>query len=153
MRGTLVRVPLTGSGPWRVRTRVTGGPDGPLEDRLEVAAAASKFLGGPVAFRATPASASPLRPAAESLYRRTERVHIEWPIVSPFDRREARLLGRNGQPLAVPVTLSERETNGQRTVAADLNLAPLSAGDYVIELTVGSGDRTERKLFALRVVQ
>ena len=52
-------------------------------------------------------------------------------------------IGRNGQPLAVPVAFSERETNGQRAIAADLNLAPLSAGDYVIELTVGSGDVTE----------
>jgi len=153
MRGTLVRVPLTSPGPWRVRTRVAGGPDGPLEDRLEVTSAASKFVGAAVAFRATPAPGSPLRPAAESLYRRTERVHIEWPILTPPDRREARLIGRNGQPLAVPVALSERETNGQRTIAADVNLAPLSAGDYVIELTVGSGDATERKLLALRVVQ
>jgi len=153
MRSTLVRVPLAGPGPWRVRTRVAGGPDGPLEDRLEVPSAASKFVGIAVAFRATPAPASPLRPAAEFLYRRTERVHIEWPILTSPDRREARLIGRNGQPLAVPVTVSERETNGQRTLAADVNLAPLSAGDYVIELTVGSGDATERKLFALRVVQ
>ena len=80
-------------------------------------------------------------------------MHLEWPVIATPERRQARLLGRNGQPLAVPVTLGDRETDGRRTIAADVNLAPLSAGDYVIELTVGSGATTERKLFAIRVVQ
>ena len=38
-----------------------------------------------------------------------------------LDRREARLLGRNGQPLAVPVSVTEREVLGRPGVAADLN--------------------------------
>ena len=38
-------------------------------------------------------------------------------------------------------------------VLADINLAPLRAGDFVIELTVGSGAATEKKLLAIRVVQ
>ena len=84
--------------------------------------------------------------------RRTERVHIEWPMVSSLDRREARLLDRIGAPLPVPVNLTERASNGRQVVAADLNLAPLSAGDYVIELTVGSGPATETRLLAIRVV-
>ena len=68
-----------------------------------------------------------------------------------LDRREARLLGRNGEPLPVPVTLTEREVNGRPVVAADVNLAPLTDGEYAIELTVGAGATVEKRVVAIRV--
>jgi hypothetical protein len=34
-----------------------------------------------------------------------------------------------------------------------MNLAPLSDGDYVVELVAGSGAETERKLLAIRVIR
>ena len=74
------------------------------------------------------------------------------PIAGDLDQRSARLLSKTGQPLAIPVAVTERETDGRRVVAADLNLAPLSAGDYVIELTVGRGATSEVRLVAFRVM-
>ncbi len=152
-RGTLVRIPLPGggAGPWRVTTTIGTGPDR-LEDRAEIRGADGKHLGDALVFRGTPAATSPLRAVADFQFRRTERVHVEWAVRAPVDRREARLLGRNGQPLAVPVTLTEPDVAGRAHIAADLNLAPLSAGDYVIELVVGSGAETERKYVAIRIL-
>ena len=69
------------------------------------------------------------------------------------DTREARLLDRAGQKLEVPVTLTTREAGGRTVIAADVNLAPLSAGDYVIELIVSAGSSSERALVAFRVIQ
>ena len=109
------------------------------------------WAGDPLSRR--PAATSPLRPVADLQYRRIERVHVEWAIAGELDQRSARLLGRNGQPLAIPVTVTERETDGRKVVAADLNLAPLSFGDYVIELTAGRGTETTVRLVAFRVVQ
>ncbi len=151
-RGTLVRIPLPpgGAGPWRVAATIGTGPDR-LEDRADIRAGEGRLVGEALVFRGTPAATSPLRAVADFQFRRTERVHLEWAVRAPLDRREARLLGRNGQPLAVPVTLTEREAGGRQLVAADLNLAPLSAGDYVIELVVGSGADTERKYVAIRI--
>ena len=80
-------------------------------------------------------------------------MHVEWAIAGELDQRSARLLGRNGLPLAIPVAVTERETDGLKVVAADLNLAPLSFGDYVIELTAGRGIETTIRLVAFRVVQ
>jgi VWFA-related protein len=153
-RGILVRVPIESSSPagsWKIEARATAGADA-IEDRLELRSAPRGLVGEPLVFRATPAATSPLRPVADFQFRRTERVHVEWPAPGTIDRREARLLGRNGRPLPVPVAVTEREVDGRRSIAADLNLAPLSAGDYVIELTVGSGGQTETKLLAIRVV-
>jgi VWFA-related protein len=154
LRGALLRIPVDAdvSEPWRVLLRIDG-PDGPLEDRVDVKPSQSKLLGEPVAYRATPAPASPLRPVADFQYRRTERVHIEWPALGPVERREVRVLDRRGQPLALGATLTAQETDGRAMLAVDLNLAPLTDGDYIIEVTAGQGTDVERKYVAIRVVR
>jgi VWFA-related protein len=153
-RGALLRIPFAApaTGPLRVAARVRSGADG-LEERGEIHPTAGKIVGGPLLFRGTSAASSPLRPVADFQYRRTERAHVEWPTLAALDRREARLLGRNGQPLAIPVTVTERQTNGRHVLAADVNLAPLTEGDYVIELTVGSAGETEQRRVAIRVIR
>ena len=124
-----------------------------LEDTVELKRAAAPMVGEAILYRGRPAATSPLRPVADLQYRRIERVHVEWAIAGELDQRSARLLGRNGQPLAIPVTVTERETDGRKVVAVDLNLAPLSFGEYVIELTAGRGAETVVKLVAFRVIQ
>src|SRR6185436_13904834 len=109
------------------------------------------LLGEPIVYRAAPGPRAPLRPVADFQFRRTERVHIEFPMLTPFEDRQARLLGRTGQPLAVSVTLTMPPAGS--VLAADLTLAALGAGDYVIEVTAGTGERAERRLVAIRVVQ
>jgi hypothetical protein len=157
-RGARVRVPLAGSkGPWRavVQAKSTGGT--PVVDRLTVEPATGALLGEPTISRSRTAT-SPLQPAGTSQFTRNERIRIEWPINAPLDQRQARLLGKNGQPLALPVNVTERQADPstssgqvQTTLVADLLLLPLGLADYVIEVEVGSGGKTERKLVAIRV--
>ncbi len=109
-------------------------------------------LGAGLVYRATPSSRSPLVPVASQQFRRTERVHIEWPIAGPLDSREARLLGRNGEPVAITITLTEIARDGRPVLAVDGLLAPLAPGDYVIEVTAGVAGKTETRLVAIRVV-
>ena len=154
-RGAMVRIPIAtvGAAPWRVS--VTAKADGEsLDDRSDVRPASGTLLGEPFVFRATPAARSPLRPVADFQFRRTERLHVEWPLLTAVDRREARLLDRKGQPLAVSATVTEREESpGHTWLAADVNLAPLSEGDYCIEVTAGSGAESVRRIVAFRVVR
>jgi hypothetical protein len=151
-RATLMHVPVKGAGPWTatVRLRATGELE--QVDRIAIPVAAG-LLGNPLAYRATPAPASPLRPVAAFQFRRTERIHVDWPVLTPLDRRDARLLGKDGKPLAMPVTVSERDVEGRPVLGLDLSLAPLTAGDYVIEVTAGAGDATDKKLLAIRIVR
>ena len=92
-------------------------------------------------------------PAAEPAVSPYRACALQWAVTGTIERREGRLLGRNGLPLPVPVRFTDREVNGRPGLAADVNLAPLSAGEYVIEITVGRGDVTEKKLIAIRVLQ
>jgi hypothetical protein len=135
----------------RVVTKISTGGES-LHDTAEISRGLAGLTGDAVMYRGRPAATSPLRPVADLQYRRTERVHVEWAFTGELDQRSARLLSRTGQPLAIPVTVTERETDGRKVVAADLNLAPLSAGEYVIELTVGKGTATTVRLVAFRVV-
>jgi VWFA-related protein len=154
-RGALVAVPLPAgsSGPWRVNVRVSAGADR-LEDRASVdPPSPTVLLSAPVLYRAAPGPRAPIQPVADFLFRRTERVHVEWPILKALDQRQARLLGKNGQPLAVAVNVTERQVDGAAMLAADVNLAPLGPGDYVIEVTAGSGTQLETRLVGIRVEQ
>jgi hypothetical protein len=159
-------LPLAGDakGPWRVNVQVASGGDR-LEDRVSIdRGATGKLLNKPIVYRAAPGPRSPLRPVADFQFRRTERVHVEWPEIKPLDERQARLLNRSGQPIAVALTVTERPREGQgasgaagapapTALAVDLNLAPLGPGDYVIDVTAGAGPEVERRLIAIRVVQ
>jgi VWFA-related protein len=152
-RGIMLTVPLgAAAASARVVTRVSAGGES-LDDTAEISRGTTGLTGDAVMYRGRPAATSPLRPVADLQYRRTERVHAEWAFMGELDQRSARLLSRTGQPLAIPVAVTERETDGRKVVAADLNLAPLSAGEYVIELTVGRGTETVVRLVAFRVVQ
>jgi hypothetical protein len=66
------------------------------------------------------------------------------------DRASARLLDRRGAESSVPVTLSERgdDSGAFRWIVADVTLAPLAQGDYLIEIAQGD----TRSLTPFRVV-
>ena len=87
-------------------------------------------------------------PTANLQFRRNEQIRVEIPTTSS-DPLTARLLDRTGKPLAVPVTAAVRDdADGSRWVTAQLTLAPLAMGDYVIE--IASGDK--RMISAFRIV-
>jgi hypothetical protein len=63
------------------------------------------------------------------------------------------VLDRAGKPLEVPVTITERESDGLRWLVADVNLAPLSNGDYGVELTAEQEGEPATLVTAIRVVR
>lgn len=108
-------------------------------------------LGAPVVSRATPSPRSPIVPVTAPTLRRSERLHIEWPITQAVQSRTARIVGRDGNPVGVVVALTERE-GAPTMLVADAVLGPLGFGDYVLELTVTTDGTPRRTLLAFRVV-
>jgi VWFA-related protein len=152
MRGTLVRTPAGDSkGPWQAVVRMRGEDNLADSDTVSIEASTGALLGKPIAYRAASAAASAYRPLAAFQFRRTERVRIEWPALQAVESHQARLLDRTGKPIAIPLTTAMRDNGGTQTVATDLNLAPLSNGDYLIEVTAKSGEKSQTEVVAIRV--
>ena len=91
---------------------------------------------------------------ADARFRRTERLRLEVPRVADGGTVSARLLGRDGQPLALAVTSSERADPAQKLtfVVVDMTLAPLAQGEYVVELTLEKDGKKEGVAYGFRVV-
>ena len=55
-----------------------------------------------------------------------------------------RILTREGQPLPLQVAMSERadDTSGARYMVAEVALAPLAQGEYVLEVQAGKESAT-----------
>jgi VWFA-related protein len=87
-------------------------------------------------------------PTADLRFRRSEQVRVEIPA-SDATAVTARLLDRTGKALNVPVTTAVRDDpDGSRWQTAQVALAPLAPGDYVIEMSWGGN----RAISAFRVI-
>jgi hypothetical protein len=143
------------AGPFSASVRLRSDVDGAAEDSLSVARRTSGF-GDPLIYRGQ--SPATMRPAGSVQFRRTERMQVRWPLVSEVVSTTVRLLGRDGIPLDLPVSLttggavSGAGVAGATFAIADLNLAPLTAGEYLLEVSaVGTTDATA--LLAFRVTR
>jgi hypothetical protein len=97
-------------------------------------------IGEPIAYRVS--RTQPLERVSTLEFVRSDRLRVEWPVLAPLDRREARMLDSAGKPL--PFDLPVSEAPERKTVVVELPLAPFGRGTYAIELTAGSGGRTEQ---------
>ena len=108
----------------------------------------------------TPPASAPLRPAVfldrdgtinEDVGYLSELSHL---TLYPWAIDAVRLLNRAGQVMQVPVAITDRPAAGPQpaTVVAEIALAPLAAGEYVLELTATSGERSESRTYAIRMV-
>ena len=156
-RSVVVTVPIanpTGTA-WHVSLRMPGASrnDEPIEEEMDVAATPGGGADDLRVFRALASPRAVPQRAADPIFRRTERVHLEWPVDAAGDSRGGRLLNRQGEPLPVPVALSERAEGDRTVLTADLQLAPLAPSDYVIELSVTRGEKTTQQWLAIRVIR
>jgi VWFA-related protein len=114
--------------------------------RIAIPAAPDSF--GAIFIRRGPSTGNKDVPTADLRFRRSDQVRVEMPTASS-DPVTARLLDRSGKPLAVPVTAAVRDDgDGSRWRTAQLALAPLAVGDYVIEIASGE----QRMLSSFRIV-
>lgn len=134
-RAAVIRIPLKGAkGPFSAAVRLLNATDGEATDRAAISRATGTF-GDPMLFRLPLPNV--IRPAGSPQFRRTERIQVRWPLLKAAEQPAARVLGRDGKAIDLAVTVAQREEEGIPMLVADLNLAPLTAGDYVIEVRAG----------------
>jgi VWFA-related protein len=132
----------------RVRARGRGLDLGPTNASLAVTLRAAPLASDAILIRRGATTGNRDLRTADVRFRRTEQIGLDMPSAGG-EPATARLLGRNGQPLPLPVTTAVRDDpDGSRWQTARVSLAPLTIGDYILEMTLGS----ERKLVGFRVV-
>jgi VWFA-related protein len=141
----------------RVRVRGAAGSLADLTEQVRVtvpppAPAAQSPPGDPVVYRSGPFTGPAFQPTADARFRRSERIRVEAALAGPGSNVSARLLDRKGQAVAVPVSAVTREDTHLRVASAELALAPLAPAEYLLELSVSRGQRTDRVLVAFRIV-
>jgi VWFA-related protein len=155
LRSTVVLVPVPPGdrGSWTIAVRATGGSDEQADATITAGSAPGPLFGHPMLYRANASPRAPLRAVADLQFRRTERIRVEYRALEPGIEPAVRLLDRQGQALPIRPTLSTREEGSATIVSVDLALAPLSEGEYVIELTGQRGADSQRALAAFRLVR
>src|SRR5207248_9957505 len=132
--------------------RAAAGTAVPGGDVVRFALPAAPGSVGALLARRGPSTMNRDVPTADLRFSRTEQIRIDVPT-SGSAALTGRLLDRTGKVLPLPVATALRDDpDGSRWMTARVTLAPLAAGDYVVELTNGGGD-TNRMLVAFRVVQ
>lgn len=156
-RTFVTSVPLDSAagGEISIRGRLTpaGGAAIPASDMLRLETGAGGLQ--PLLYRRGLTTGNRLLPAADLRFSRTERVRLEVPVEGAIKPGAGRMLDKVGQPVSVPVTVSERtdDATGQRWIVADVVLAALANGDYAIEIELVGGDKSQRVISAIRVVR
>jgi hypothetical protein len=144
-------------GRYVIRMAITAqGGAVPLQTVADVMVpnAAAMIGSSGLVFRRGPTTGLQYVQTADARFQRTERLRFEVPRLSPEGTSSARLLSRNGQLLPITATLTEREDDRLRAriIVADLTLAPLAQGEYVLEVQIDHDGKTERAVYAFRIV-
>jgi VWFA-related protein len=101
-----------------------------------------------LASRRGPSTGLAFVPTADQRFRRTERLRVELPLMVEGVSGVGRVLTREGQPLPLVVTYSATATAG----VAEVILAPLSTGEYVLELTLTKDAASATVVYGFRLV-
>ncbi|BCS34829.2 hypothetical protein TBR22_A40550 [Luteitalea sp. TBR-22] len=148
--------PLAG-GDVLVRLRLTpAGSSLPLTDSARLTLpAVDAPTASPRLARASAATRQKFVPTADARYRRNEKVRVEVPVAPGATAASGALLDQSGKVMAIiPVTtaLVAPDDSGIGWATADVSLAPLSAGDYVIRVDVEHQDGQQRTFTGFKIV-
>ena len=142
----------------RARVRPAGGDGLPLTDAARItlgappSAGENIALGQPLLYRRGPSTGVVFQPTADPRYRRQERVRVEVPVAGTVASPEGSVLDRTGQRLPLILAMSEREDAGVRWIVGEVALAPLAAGDYILEISAGTSAGTQKVLVGIKIV-
>jgi VWFA-related protein len=139
-------------GSWQVTVQILAG-DRRIDPRIEIPASVNRLIGQARGWRAASLSArATLVPLVDARMSRRERLHVQWPVLMPGARHDARLLDRTGRPLGTPLPVVPA-SDERPALSVDLPLAALPEGDYLLELRAVRETEEEREPLAFRVTR
>lgn len=138
-----------------LRLRITPASGGlPLSEAARfIVDTAPLPIGSPQFWRRGPLTGPQFVLTGDLAFRRNEILRLDLPVAVAFDKAAVELLDRTGRPMNLPVATKLRGPDGDLWWAtADVSLAPLAEGDYVLRVTLTSGSNTAVTVAAFRMV-
>ena len=140
----------TPDGEVSVRTRITPKNGGlPYTDTIRLGKVEAP--GRPILLRRGPSTGVMYVPTANPQFQRTERVRVDLPL-DATEPPVAEVLDRTGKTLQVPVKTSVRTENGLTWASAEVTLAPLAPGDYLIRMKTTTSGTSQEVIAGFRLV-
>jgi VWFA-related protein len=137
-------------GDYRVQMRLnaTSHTDA-LSDSTTVQVAAPGLIGSPALLRRGPSTGTAYLATADVRFRRADRLRLEAPSRLPAAQVHVTAVDQRGQPLNLPIQMSDRQDGTATLIVADISLAPLAPGGYAIVLT---GPAEERVIVPFQLI-
>ncbi len=109
---------------------------------------------GALAMRRGPSTGLAYMPTADPRFRRTERLRLEVPLMADGFTPKGRMLTREGQPMPLIVTYTTRVDEARNLTfgVAEVVLAPLAEGEYVVEVSLEKNGKTEVVSYGFRII-
>ncbi len=142
---TALRLDDASRTPARIQVRVEA------EGAAPVGVEVTPEPGEPLLWRQNGAAGS--HAAADFRFFRTEVLVYRWALRPGEQTRDARVLDRTGNPMALSTSPSDQTIDGARWLAGSLALAPLTSGDYLLELTKQTQSGEAKSLVPFRIVR
>jgi VWFA-related protein len=148
-------VPLA-PGEFTLRVRLKPAAGGlPYQDTIRFSVPEeTDTVGRARVLRRGPSAGNQYVPTADLRFRRTDRIRVDVPVLGSLEQVTGDVLDRNGQPLPLAVEAVRRDDTepSLHWASAELALAPLAPGDYVLRTTVQQGSTRRESLTAFKVV-
>ena len=144
------------AGRYSVRAEVTA-----RNSRLPISATTSVTVPpeaaaigtGALASRRGPSTGLAYIPTADPRFRRTERLRVEVPLAGEGISGSGRLLTRTGDQTPLTVAFSTRiDSDRQQLGVAEVTLAPLAEGEYVLELSLTRDGKSDIVSYGFRMI-
>jgi VWFA-related protein len=123
-------------GEYRVQLRLTANSHSDaLSDATTVQVMAPSLIAAPAVFRRGPSTGIAYLATADLRFRRADRIRLEAPSSLSAAQVTVTAVDQRGQPLNLPVQVTDRRDGARTLIVADVSLAPLAPGGYAIILT------------------
>jgi VWFA-related protein len=126
-------------GEYRVQMRLNAqSHTDALSDSATVQVAAPGLIAMPTLLRRGPSTGTAYLATADVRFRRTDRLRLEAPSRLPSAQVKVTAVDQRGQPLNLPIQVTDRQDGAATLIVADVSLAPLAPGGYAVILAAAA---------------
>jgi VWFA-related protein len=139
--------PSVKAGECHVQMRLTAqSHTDALSDSTAVQVAAPGLIATPALLKRGPSTGTAYLATADLRFRRADRLRLEAPSRLSAAQVHVTAVDQRGQPLNLPIQVTDRQDGAGAVIVADISLAPLAPGGYAVILAANANQTGQERL-------